>query len=675
MEPMDQNIQGNVEPLTPREIKPSDVAKKPSGKNQDGLVSLLKSRLSIAKKFHEKWLKEVKKWIKDYEIDSFTTTEELHNKLQIPYIFSTVESALPSMFNSFPQLILKGRGKADQDFGDFVTNIWSYIYKITGFEEKVENAGMMFLVAGMGQAENKWLTETEEIEENIEQPITNSDGTPVIGPDGQQVTQTITNKYNVVTKDVPVLEIKRYDKVFYSPESEFVVDDYEGKIPYMFEHCPMTPDEIEDKYQKKVDSDKYLDTKSVGFSIDLEDEQFQKDDLKRVDVYKYQGILPKKFCDEKEWKCNRVYSVVITDTEVLESPKKLSKKSIKQIGNYGISTKFHRFGEPKILRELEQDISYGRSSIMDYRDRFATKIALPAQTEVDERALKDPRKFLVVRYNGQQPPSYMSPPAMPETILTAIQESRSDIQMTSAQLDIGRGGQDTSVDTATGQKIFQAAQDDRIERKRRKIAHFIEVLARDMLLDCANNWDVDMFAKIVDLEAADPKLTEYVNKLKGIGDEFDIEIEPETVVNNKATQGAQSIAMYREMKQDSLVNRAELIREVIKSGFNKKDVERFIASDMTPEQIIGVVQMLIQNQMLDPMQGQQILMQIQQQTQTAGGAPGQGGQVPNNVGRPPSADAASIMKKSMPGSDETQIQAQTEAAGKQTGVAKGPQGL
>lgn len=246
--------------------------------------------------------------------------------------------------------------------------------------------------------------------------------------------------------------------------------------------------------------------------------------------------------------------------------------------------------------------------------------------------------------------------------------------MTSAQLDISRGGTDTSVDTATGQKIFQAAQDDRIERKRRKIARFIEALTRDILLDCSNNWDIDTFAKIVDMEKTDPKLQEYVTKLQGIGDEFDIEIEPETVVNNKATQGAQSIAMYREMKQDPLVNRAELIREVIRSGFNKKDVERFISSDMTPEQITGVVQMLIQNQMIDPAQGQQILMQIQQQSQT--GADGaQGGAVPNSVGRPPSADAASIMKKSMPGTDSTQMDAQAEAAGKQTGVSKGPQRL
>ena len=49
-------------------------------------------------------------------------------------------------------------------------------------------------------------------------------------------------------------------------------------------------------------------------------------------------------------------------------------------------------------------------------------------------------------------------------------------------------------------------------------------------------------------------------------------------------------------------------------------------------------------------------------------------QAPGNpVGRPPSADAATIMKNSMPGTDETQIQAQTEAAPQQTGVSRGPQ--
>ena len=119
--------------------------------------------------------------------------------------------------------------------------------------------------------------------------------------------------------------------------------------------------------------------------------------------------------------------------------------------------------------------------------------------------------------------------------------------------------------------------------------------------------------------------------------------------------------MYREMKDDPLVNREELIREAIKTGFQRKNVDRFLSQQIPPETIAKVAEMFAQQGVMDPAIAQQIMAQTQQQ------APG------NPVGRPPSADAATIMKNSMPGSDETQIQAQTEAAPQQTGVSRGPQ--
>jgi hypothetical protein len=629
-------------------------------------LSLLNSRLTLARKFAKKWLQDVKKWLKSYDVESIEDikSEDLHNKLQVPYIFSTVESALPSIFNTFPSLIIKGRGKDDVEFGEFVSRVWEYIYDKTQMEEKIENAGTMFLLTGVGQMGTGWITETETVEETNSQPITNSDGSPVLDENGQPVSEEIISKYDVPIKDLPVVDFKDYRKILYSPESEFVIDDTENKIPYVIEEKNMIPEEVKEKYGVEVKAETFLDVSDIDKNMKVDDRDLDKEDLKRVAVFEYSGILPKKFSGDKDWKSGRIYKVCFTKDKILKDPEKIDKKRIYQVGNYGVPTKFFKFGEPKTLYDLEMDVSYGRSTMIDYRDKFATKLFLDTASEYDERQLKSPKKFAIVK--GQKPPAYITPPPLPETVIMGINQSRQDISMTSAQLDIGRGGDVTTVETATGQKIFQQAQDKRIERKKRKIAKFIEAIAKDVLTDCGSQWDPETFAKIVDADAEDPKFLSYVEKMKTLGDEWNIEIEPETVVSNKEVMGAQSIAMYREMKEDPLVNRAELIKEAIKNGFNRKNVEQFLSQQLSPEQLQQVLEMLIQNGVIDPNSAEVFLQQyIQTQIQP----PGQ------NVGRPPTTNPAEIVKKSMPGADQTQIAAQTEAAPQQTGVYRGPQNV
>lgn len=639
-----------------------------SSKGDSDFLTLLNSRRVLAERFGKKWRKDVKKWLKSYEIDSLSDikSEELHNKLQVPYIFSTVESDLPAMFNSFPTLIIKGRGMGDMEFGEFVNSIAKYVNDKTAFEEKMDNAGTMFLITGIGQASTGWVTETETVEEPQETPIMNEDGTPVIGDDGQPMTQTVTNKYEVPVKDLPVIEWKDYEKIFYSPESEFVVDDTEGKIPYTVELKKMPPDEVESKYGKKIDSKTYLELKDIDKDLDLDDKELDKDDLKRVDVFEYEGVLPKKFTKDPDWKYNRVYKVCFTKDKILSPPERKDKKHLYQVGNYGVPTKFFKFGEPKTIYDLEMDVSYGRSTLIDYRDKFSTKIWLDSTSEYNETALKSPKKFAIVKGPGKAPPQYISPPPMPETVIMGISQSKQDIAMTTAMLDIGRGGQESEVDTATGQKIFQVAQDRRIERKRKKVAKFIEAIMRNVLIDCSKNWDVEVFAKIVDADPEDEKLLEHVEKMKTLGDEWDIEIEPESVVSNRATMGAQAIAMYREMKDDPLVNRVELIKEAIKNGFQRKNVDQFLAQTLTPEQMQQALMVMVESGVIAPEQAQMVFQQFIEAQQSS---------TPGAVGRPPTSDPTAIAEKSMAGADETQITAQRDAAYKQTGVPKGPQNV
>ena len=585
------------------------------------LVKLGHSRLVLAKKFSKKWIAEVDKWLDDYSVDSFDKIDhdDLWNRLQIPYIFSTVESNLPSIFETMPQLIMTHRGKRDEDFTKWVEQIWDYLVERLGLDEKIEDGGTMFLITGLMEFITGWVTETEQVEDEQEVPIMDDLG-------NQVGTQKVKKMVDVPVKDLPYVCLPDYNRIFFSPESKFVVDDEENKIPHVFIQEVMSPEEVEEKFGKKPTEKAFFDVAKLDNKMSVDDKEFVKEDLERVNVYKYYGTLPKKYVGEG-WKSSYVYYWVFAGDQCLKEPERLNKKPLVLQGNYGTPVKFMRFGEPKVLRELEQDISLGRSAMADYRDRQATKVFVPKDAEYDEQAFKSPRKFALVKSTSNVPPQYITPPQIPQAVTANIEADRVDIQMASAQLDISRGGDSNSVQTATGQQIFQNAVDKRVNRKRKKIGQVIKALAKQLLTLCAANWTVDDFAKITDEEDLQ-KVQAFLDKLKALGDEYDVDIEVETIMTNRATRSAQAIALYKEAKDDPFANREELFKFVLEVGFGRKDPERFINSMVTTEQVTKVLQMLVQNGAIDPAIAENVMAQMAQEGQPA--PAGSGGNVPSN---------------------------------------------
>ncbi|MEM3335458.1 MAG: hypothetical protein QXY47_05450 [Thermoplasmata archaeon] len=639
-------------------------------KNNDELLQSLNLRRDLAKRFSKERIKEIKKWIKDYEIETIleANIKDLANKIQIPYIFSTVESGLPTIFERMPQLVITQRGRLDREISEFVAKIWDYLVERLDLESKVEDAGIMFKVIGMAHAKYGWELKTKKVVEEKEVQIQT--------PDGQTVSQTVQQEIEVPIVNQPFVEILGYDEIYFSPESKFVVDDDDNSIPYIVLKYVKRKEEVEFQYDVELDDDEVstIDFNKIeedGREIDKLTEKVQgRDDFKRVELYEYYGVLTKEQANDKDWTPDKVYYIAFTKNKILDGPKEFPKKPIINLGNYGFPTKFFKFGEAKVLRELEHDISLGRSRMMDIRDKYGTKVAIPQGTEVDEAALKKPADFTIMRFTGQQPPVYVTPPPIPESIMMALQQSREDIQMASAMLDISRGGTQSVVKTATGQTIFAQASEKRLNRQKKKIAQFIKAIAKNLLTLCGYNWDEEELSRITDIPVKEIQQKGFLEKLKQIGEVYDIKIDIESVTINRETLSAQAIALYREVKDDPRVNAIEVLKHALKVGFNIEDYDRFLNEQLTPEQMMMAIQQLVQMGVLPPETAQQVMMMMQQQPQMPGQPQPQG-----EVGRPAVQSPTDILNKSMPAASPLQIAAQTRAAYKQQGVSKGPQNI
>ena len=639
---------------------------------KDSLLALLNSRRILSKGFGKKYRDEFKRALDDYEIKSIDKRNlpNLYNRLHVPYIFSTVESGLPAMFERMPTLHMQQGGKKDKDFSDFAQLVWDYEARIANIEDLIEEAGFTFFLAGQSSVVTEWETDTMTVKREEEVPLIGEDGMQVISDEGVPMSETVTKEFEVVTRNQPVVRYLPYDKVHFSPESKFVIDDEDNRsIPYIIYQLSMETDAV--KYIFGVDdvedTSEELDKEKINTEIDWDSKTatagIDKEDLKRTKVYFYCGQLPKDEIGE-DWRPYQTYSAAFTIKQVLQKPKEKTKKPILNLGNYGSPEKFFRFGEARVLRELEQDVSIGRSVVADYRDKLATKVAVPHTTEFDEESFKSPKQFTVVKFIGDKYPQYITPPPVPETVLAAINMSRDDISMASAQLDVSRGGMSSSVDTATGQKIYAKAHERRIQRKKGKIGKFIKAIAKNLLTAAAENWTVDDFVKITDIPREEIEAKGFLEKLAQVGKEFDLIIDLDDVIDNKEARSAEAIAMYREMSQSPHVNQEELIKFVMTVGFDQKDIDRFLSGQMTPEQLAKALEQMFQMKLVDQNMAAQIAMGLQQMMAQSQG----------NVGRPESQNPTDIVQNAMPGTDATQMTAQRQNVDKLM-KPKGPQSV
>lgn len=534
------------------------------------LLNNLKSRYEVAKNFTKDYQEQVKTAVKDYKaenpeiaLDKVDVIEVSQNKYKLiyPLIFVNHEAMMASMFDRVPDLIFNGKGKDDEEKKNKVVGAYNYLRDKLSLEWFLNDSAWWFILAGMATAQAGYKQVTKDV--------------PLLDEMGQPVIDQMTGKpqmRTVLEYDDPTIETSDPLKIFFSPESQYTVDF--SKVPYYFIEDLMDPNEVKRIYKTKVEPDATIDIKT--------DKKSESADLQRVKVKMYYGTIPEENKGEVEgWDFDKKYLVVMTENKILH--KEATQNLCRGLRLHGVPNEFFGFGIAKLLRASQNEKSTRRSQQIRYADVMSMpKIAQDETTKVDENALVDPRVGIVVTYSDKKP-EYMSPPTMPETLILAEQHVDSDAQQISGLLDLSTGAQQTMTDKATGQQIFADAAEKRVRAARRKLIEYYKQCVIMLLKLAQENWSGEKVVSITDDNGQNVDITISAEDLKDIDFDKDIQIDGESMVVNKDVLRQQAIEFYNSTKDDPIIERSEVVKDVLSDGFGKRNPEKYIAqSGLTP---------------------------------------------------------------------------------------------
>jgi len=544
------------------------------------LLDVLNNRYSIAKKFTEKYTKEVKTCLEDYKCEKVNGLNEKTDitdrhvkskryKLPIPYIYSTHESMMSSLFEKAPELVITDKGEQDEEKAEKIKAAYKYLYDKLDLDDFLVNSAWWIILTGFVSS-----YQTYEMKISGMQNVLDSQGNPMFDEmTGEPVTSPVF-EYND-----PATYVDDPFKTYFAPESEFTVKG--DKIPYVIREKLMDKYELTRIYDNikpdELEANEKIEV--VGYK---ENGTEAKSDLMRVKTLYYCGVLPEDIEDAPEnWKPETKYYIAYTPNKILNISEETKKNAIAKW--FGSPIDFFGFGIGKTLRTFQKEMSIRRGQQIRYADLHSfPKPIVDSKTKLDQVAMNELGKAdstTPLIYNGN-PPAYLTPPPLPEIMMQMDNMARSDAQFVSGTLDLSKGAQETNtVKTATGQQLFAQSQDKRIQKLRKALGKYFKYVVVNLLELARDNWDEQRLIKITDEEGEEKEVGVSKYDLHDVDFDTDIDIQLDTITVNKDTLAQRSVEMYDKVKDDPLVNRRKVFAKMLKDGYNLKNPEGYMLEE------------------------------------------------------------------------------------------------
>lgn len=553
--------------------------KKEDKKEKLALLQLLNSRRERAEKFtSDEFIQQVKRDIEAYEAKMPGIDDVLgknsSNRLQqalnyrydyiIPLVFTNTEAAKASLFERLPDLIIRSRGKDDDLKAEKIDAVYDYLKDKLDLDTFAWTAAHWFILSGFTSATIGYKTVTRK------EKVYDEMGEVMLDENGEELTQ------EVYEYDDPTIEVDNPLRTWFAPSGKFDVDAKD--VDYKVWWDALDPKDIEKMYGEKVEGnyeEEYSEEK---------DESLKKD-TKKCKTYFYCGKLPESCSEDvKNYSEDSEYYVIFTPNKILYTKKK-SRKTYKLCRWYANPTNFFGYGFGKIGTPFQKE----KSTRVGQRIRLADIAAYPkyavkndGKNKINPDQLKDPRENVIIPYESEVP-TILQPGNLSGVVSEAEQSAESDAQAAFGLLDISGGAQESStVKTATGQTIFAEASQRRIKQAKRMFMKFYRACIIELFKQCQDNWDSEKIITLTDDDGNTEDISVTRDDLKNIDFDKDIIIDAESVSVNKDVVREQMIALYDKIKDDPLVERKAVFKDMVRKGFDVSDPNRYIKQSTIP---------------------------------------------------------------------------------------------
>lgn len=531
------------------------------------LLDLLNTRYKVAKSYTKKYQEEVKKCLEDYKCEK-TSDGKLHNKhikvdgrydLVIPYIYSTHESILSSVFEKGVELVISDKGSQDEKKALAIKAIYEYLRDKLDLDTFYWQSAWWYLLTGFVSSQQLY-----DIEISGQAPVMGQDGQPLMDEMGMPVTTPI------YAWNDPRAMVDDPKKTYFAPDSQFTVDG--KKLPYIIREELVESEELAEKFEIPKDQIECTEELEVGGEY----KEKNNDDIKRSSCRYYCGHIPEEFAAEvMEYDDKTEYYVTFISNKILNISVSDKKTTLGRW--FAPPTDFFGFGLGKTLRSSQKEMSLRRQQQIRYADQYAFPwLTVDAATKVDQRALQDITKRQPLVYTDK-PPQFLVPPTTPQTLTDMDNMARSDAQFISGTLDLSKGAQESNtVKTATGQQLFAQSQDKRINKIRVDLGSYFRQAVINLCNLARDNWDDDKILKVAGDEGEVQEVVVNKELLQSIDFDTDIDIQLDTISTNKDTIAERVIALYDKVKDDPMVDRKKVFAKMLKEGFQIKNPESYM---------------------------------------------------------------------------------------------------
>lgn len=481
----------------------------------------------------------------------------------VPYAFSTVETIVPRLISTKPQIDVMPREDGDSVYAELQSKIIDYQWDQMDMDRMLPDMIRQFLIYGTSIMKMGW----EKVEAEVEEKIEVDPEFPELGKKEVKVKKVI--------KDMPTCELVDLYDFFWDPNGydidscSWVAHRTWRSYDYLmskqrqgiYKNCALLKDAAGKMYMGENDLAERNETQDISdpktFATGGKNE-------KNIEVIEY-------------WENDRVVtlanrSVVIREED--ENPYEYGKKPFIRVVDQSVPKEFCGIGEIEPIETLQYELNDMRNQRMDNASMILNRMWIVANSaNVDEDELVSDVGG-VIHTDDINGITAVTMPELPNSSYREETLIKADIQQTTGITDYTKGVASDALanETATGISLMQEAGNARLRLKMMNLEKAVQEIGE---------WMISLNAQMITDEKV-IRITgdmgnEWVTaKPDDIMDNFDVRVQAgSSLQENDAIKRKQAMEMYQIFAQNPLVDQTELIRRVFQSR-NEKNIDKLL---------------------------------------------------------------------------------------------------